>query len=100
MVSVTDGHPEIGPAGRPASVASGSGLPAEIIALTLVVPFNDVAALERTFDEHRDSIAGLIMKPVMMNAGSSRRSRSISQGSRALCTTMVHCLPSTRSRRV
>lgn len=69
MVSVTDGHPEIGPAGRPASVASGSGLPAEIIALTLVVPFNDVAALERTFDEHRDSIAGLIMEPVMMNAG-------------------------------
>lgn len=69
MVSVADGYPDIGPAGRPASVASGSGLPAEITALTLVVPFNDVAALERTFDEHRGSIAGLIMEPVMMNAG-------------------------------
>ncbi|MDQ3765967.1 MAG: aspartate aminotransferase family protein [Actinomycetota bacterium] len=69
MVSVADGYPDIGPAERPESVASGSGLPPEIIELTVVVPFNDVAALERTFNEHRDSIAGVIMEPVMMNAG-------------------------------
>ncbi|MBA3349959.1 MAG: aspartate aminotransferase family protein [Actinobacteria bacterium] len=69
MVSVADGYPEIGPAERPESVASGSGLPDEIIGLTLVVPFNDAAALERTFDEHSDDIAGVIMEPVMMNAG-------------------------------
>lgn len=69
MVSVADGYPDIGPAECPESVASGSGLPAEIIELTLVVPFNDITALERTFDEHRDGIAGVIMEPVMMNAG-------------------------------
>lgn len=69
MVSVADGYPEIGPAERPESVASGSGLPDEIIDLTLVVPFNDAAALERTFDEHHGTIAGVIMEPVMMNAG-------------------------------
>ena len=69
MVSVADGYPDIGPADRPESVASGSGLPAEIIELTLVVPFNDAGALERTFAKHGDDIAGLIMEPVMMNAG-------------------------------
>lgn len=69
MVSVADGYPEIGSPERPESVPSGSGLPAEITELTLVVPFNDAAALERVFDELPGEIAGLIMEPVMMNAG-------------------------------
>src|SRR5204863_1600635 len=37
--------------------------------LTRVVPFNDLDALERTFDQHDGRIAGMILEPVMMNAG-------------------------------
>jgi glutamate-1-semialdehyde 2,1-aminomutase len=33
------------------------------------VPFNDLAALERVLHAHSGSIAGMIMEPMMMNAG-------------------------------
>jgi glutamate-1-semialdehyde 2,1-aminomutase len=69
MVSVSNGRDEIGPAERPYSAASGSGIPRAIIELTLVAPFNDLDALERLFDGHRGRIAGVILEPIMMNAG-------------------------------
>jgi glutamate-1-semialdehyde 2,1-aminomutase len=34
-----------------------------------VVPFNDPPAVERVFAEHRDQVAGMILEPIMMNAG-------------------------------
>lgn len=69
QVSVYNDPDEIGPPDRPASVAAGTGIPPEIVALTLVVPFNDLPALERTFAEHEGEIAGMIMEPIMMNIG-------------------------------
>jgi glutamate-1-semialdehyde 2,1-aminomutase len=69
LVSVANGPDEIGPVERPASPASGTGLPRAITDLTLVVPFNDLGALERVLDEHRGEIAGMILEPIMMNAG-------------------------------
>src|SRR5918998_1151161 len=69
MVSVSNGEDEIGPADRPHSVASGSGIPRAITDLTLVAPFNDLAVLERLFAEHDGLVAGVILEPIMMNAG-------------------------------
>jgi glutamate-1-semialdehyde 2,1-aminomutase len=69
MVSVHNALEDLGPVERPWSAPSGAGLPREITDLTLVVPFNDVAALDGVFDEHGGEIAGLIVEPVMMNAG-------------------------------
>lgn len=69
MVSVYNPLEELGPAERPASAPSATGLPAAITDLTLIVPFNDVEALERVFGEHPGAIAGLIVEPAMMNAG-------------------------------
>jgi glutamate-1-semialdehyde 2,1-aminomutase len=60
---------ELGPAHRPWSAPASSGIPAEIVALTLVVPFNDPEPLERLFAERGEEIAGMILEPVMMNAG-------------------------------
>ena len=34
-----------------------------------VVPFNDLAAVERVLTEHPGEVAGMILEPVMMNAG-------------------------------
>ena len=34
-----------------------------------IVPFNDLAAVERVFAEHPGQIAGMIIEPMMMNAG-------------------------------
>jgi glutamate-1-semialdehyde 2,1-aminomutase len=69
MVSVYNSADEIGPPERPHNPPSGTGLPAAITDLTLIVPFNDVGALEMTFEEHAGAIAGVILEPIMMNAG-------------------------------
>ena len=48
--------------------ASAGMLPAAI-ENTLVLPFNDVAALERTVDEQGDAIAAIILEPIPHNIG-------------------------------
>jgi glutamate-1-semialdehyde 2,1-aminomutase len=69
MVSVYNGLEELGPEHRPVSAASGAGILDAAIDLVSVVPYNDLAALERTLDEHGGEVAGMVVEPVMMNAG-------------------------------
>ena len=69
QVSVYQQGPELGPPQRPHSVRASSGIPDEIVRLTLVAPFNDLTALEALFADHEGRIAGMIIEPVMMNAG-------------------------------
>jgi glutamate-1-semialdehyde 2,1-aminomutase len=69
MVSVYNELDELGPAERPASAEGGAGVPRAIMDLVTVVPFNDLATLERILDEHAGEVAGMIMEPVVMNAG-------------------------------
>jgi len=45
------------------------GIPSELAALTLLVPFNDVAALEKVFQDQPETIAALILEPVAGNMG-------------------------------
>ncbi len=45
------------------------GIPEDIARNTLVVPFNDAAAVEACFKKHPDQIAGLIIEPVCGNMG-------------------------------
>jgi glutamate-1-semialdehyde 2,1-aminomutase len=58
-----------GPVESPRGVPSSSGIPAAITDLTLVVSYNDVAAVQRVLDAHPGQIAGMILEPIMMNAG-------------------------------
>src|SRR5215208_5012062 len=69
MVSVSNAKDEIGPVERPYRAPSGTGIPRAITDLTLIVPYNDLGALEQLFEEHRGQIAGMILEPIMMNAG-------------------------------
>ena len=68
-VSPDDDDAEIGPPGRPASVPSSTGIPKAITDLTLVVGFNDLAAVAARLAENPGRIAGMILEPIMMNAG-------------------------------
>jgi glutamate-1-semialdehyde 2,1-aminomutase len=52
-----------------ASVSSSDGVLPEAAAHTLVVPYNDPATLERTIEKNRESIACVIMEPVLANIG-------------------------------
>ena len=69
MVSVEPPRDLMGSPDEPASVPQSEGIPAAIVELTTVVPFNDLAALEKAFASHRDEIAAVIVEPVMMNVG-------------------------------
>ncbi|HET6876482.1 MAG TPA: aspartate aminotransferase family protein [Jatrophihabitans sp.] len=69
QVSVTPGADEVGPASRPTRAVASSGIPAAITDLTLVAPFNDTGCVARLLDENRGRVAGMILEPIMMNAG-------------------------------
>ncbi len=69
QVSVCPEPDEVGPADRPARVPSSSGIPQAMMDLTLVAGFNDLPAVARLLDENPGQIAGMIIEPIMMNAG-------------------------------
>lgn len=69
MVSVTNEGDEIGPQESPASPASGSGLPQAITDLTRIAHFNDLEVVERILLDNPGQVAGMILEPIMMNAG-------------------------------
>jgi glutamate-1-semialdehyde 2,1-aminomutase len=69
QVSVAPEEEDAGPAERPASAPASSGIPRAITDLTLIATFNDLDSVARLLGEHRDQVAGMIIEPVMMNAG-------------------------------
>lgn len=50
-------------------IPGSGGVPQEIAALTLALPYNDLGAVETAFAAHRDEIAAVILEPVVGNAG-------------------------------
>jgi len=50
-------------------ISSSPGVPAALAELTLNVPYNDVAAVERIFALHARKIAAVIVEPVAANMG-------------------------------
>ncbi|HEY9070696.1 MAG TPA: glutamate-1-semialdehyde 2,1-aminomutase [Candidatus Ozemobacteraceae bacterium] len=62
LVSAGSGVATLGIPGCP-------GIPAGTAGNTLVVPFNDVAAMKRVFDAHGDKIAAVILEPIAGNMG-------------------------------
>ncbi|MFZ9628046.1 MAG: aspartate aminotransferase family protein [Ilumatobacteraceae bacterium] len=68
MVSAFRNLDMLGPEDDPVRVA-GSGIPQQMADLIRLVPFNNLAALERVLVAHEGQIAGMILEPMMMNAG-------------------------------
>jgi glutamate-1-semialdehyde 2,1-aminomutase len=69
QVSVAPEAGEAGPEGKPAQTPASTGIPDAFVKLTLVASFNDTDSVARLLDEHPDGIAGMIIEPIMMNAG-------------------------------
>ncbi len=69
QVSVYPGPGEMGEPDRPASAPASTGIPGVLTDLTVIVGFNDLASVERVLAEHRGQVAGMIVEPIMMNAG-------------------------------
>ena len=68
QVSVYPTSEEAGSVEAPNSVG-GYGIPDPMAQLTVVVPFANLAAVERALETHKGEIAGMIVEPIMMNIG-------------------------------
>lgn len=65
---------------------SSAGVPKDIAALTIVLPFNDVGALEQCFAKHGKRIAAVVTEPVVGNMGCVVPLRGYLESMRAICT--------------
>jgi glutamate-1-semialdehyde 2,1-aminomutase len=69
QVSVAPEEEDAGPQEKPSSAPASSGIPRAITDLTLIASFNDLDSVARLLDSREGQIAGMILEPVMMNAG-------------------------------
>ncbi|MER7003857.1 aminotransferase class III-fold pyridoxal phosphate-dependent enzyme [Dactylosporangium sp. NPDC000555] len=67
------------------TVAS-AGQMASYLADSVVVPWNDAAALEAALAEHAEALAAVIMEPIMINSGSTEPADGYLPRVRELCT--------------
>jgi glutamate-1-semialdehyde 2,1-aminomutase len=80
MFSVVPGSDLMGGREMPASTPMSLGVPKFLAEHTHVVPFNDLEVLTRLLDERGESIACLIIEPVMMNIGIAQPEPGYLQG--------------------
>jgi glutamate-1-semialdehyde 2,1-aminomutase len=66
-------------------VPSSPGVPAAVVADTLLAPYNDLEAVERLFQRDGDSIAAVIVEPVAGNMNLVPPLPGFLEGLRALC---------------
>lgn len=50
-------------------IPGSAGVPSAVAAMTIVLPFNDVAAVDEAFRSHPGRIAAVIVEPIIANAG-------------------------------
>src|SRR5918999_6127911 len=86
MYSVVSSMDASGPADRPWSVPFSKGIPPGTSQYTMIVPFNDIPALDKILADHGDQIGAFIMEPVMMNAGIVLPQPGYLEKVRELCT--------------
>ena len=62
-----------------------AGILPEVIDATLILPFNDLEAVQRAASEHRGEIAAIILEPIPHNIGAVLPEPSFLQGLRTIC---------------
>jgi len=67
-------------------VPSSPGIPPAVVADTILVPFNDLGAVQTAFEESSDTIAAILVEPVAGNMGVIPPAEGYLAGLRRLCT--------------
>lgn len=84
MVSVAALAAARGPAEAPRRVPYHCVMQDELLALTLVLPFNDLANCSRLLEAHGDDVALVLIEPMLEFAGAIPAEREFLHGLRAL----------------
>lgn len=66
--------------------SSSAGVPENVAADTIVIPLNDVEALEACFKKYKDELACAIIEPIPANNGLLLQEKSFLEKLRTLCT--------------
>jgi glutamate-1-semialdehyde 2,1-aminomutase len=74
-----------GSGGATFSVPDSAGVPKEVSALTISVPYNDLEAVRAAMKEHGDDVAAIIVEPVAGNMGCIPPAEGFLQGLRDIC---------------
>ena len=69
------------------AIASCAGVPDKIAGLTIVIPYNDIAAATAAFQKHKGQIAALLIEPIAANMGVVPPAEGYLQELRRLCDT-------------
>jgi glutamate-1-semialdehyde 2,1-aminomutase len=77
--------PALGDYEHPTPVRWSAGLPADIESQSLVLPWNNLALVERTLARHHTELAAIITEPVMCNSGCIEPATGFLPGLRELC---------------
>ena len=75
---------EAGSGATTLGVPSSAGVPAQTVATTLLVPFNDLEAVETALQEH-DDVAAMVIEPIAGNMGCVPPREGYLQGLRDVC---------------
>jgi glutamate-1-semialdehyde 2,1-aminomutase len=75
----------LGPRDRPTPARWSAGLPHGVEEQCLVLPWNDLALVERAFAQNGSQLAAVITEPVMCNSGCILPRPGFLEGLRALC---------------
>jgi glutamate-1-semialdehyde 2,1-aminomutase len=67
------------------AVPSSAGVPEAIANLTIVIPYNDIDAVKKAFQIHKDKIAAVLVEPVAANMGVVPPADGFLQAIRNLC---------------
>src|SRR6266536_814483 len=86
LVSVKPHAPDFGDINRPTSVPGGLGVPKASLENVLIATFNDLATVERRFQENPGQIAAIILEPILMNVGLCMPQPGFLEGLREIAT--------------
>jgi len=75
-----------GSGGATFGIPDSAGVPAALAALTLALPFNDLAAVSRALESRRGEVAAVLVEPVAGNMGVVPPAPGFLAGLRELCT--------------
>jgi len=84
LVSIKPSKAKSGPPDKPTPVPATLGLPANVLANTLVAPFNNLDAVEKILSENSGDVAGIILEPIAMNMGFIQPQKGFLEGLRKL----------------
>jgi len=85
LISVHPPLDQAGPEEAPNPIGESEGMTAGSFEDVVIVPWNNLAALERVFEKQGDEIAGVIMEPILCNSNTIMPRPGYLEGVQELC---------------